>query len=104
MKKYRVRLTKEAREQLRRHLQYIYNVLQNAQAAKAIRDDVRETQEALSEIADSIKSSDNPRLAKRGIKKIHLRRHNYVMLFHIDSDTVYVDYIFHGLQDYEHIV
>ena len=80
MKKYRVRLTKEAREQLRHHLQYIHNVLKNAQAAKAVRDDLQETQKVLSEIADSIKQSDNPRLAKRGIKKIHLRRHNYVML------------------------
>ena len=101
MKKYRVRLTKEARTQLSRHLQYIRNVLKNVQAAKAVRDDVRETQKVLSEIADSIKQSDNPRLAKRGIKKIHLRRHNYVMLFHTDGDTVFVDYIFHDLQDYE---
>ena len=89
MKKYRVRLTKEARTQLSRHLQYIRNVLKNVQAAKAVRDDVRETQKVLSEIADSIKQSDNPRLAKRGIKKIHLRRHNYVMLFRPVKDNTH---------------
>lgn len=35
------------------------------------------------------------------IRVIHFKRHNYFMLYRIHDDIVYVDVIYHDLQDYE---
>lgn len=96
MKKYRVVITNRAQEQLDGYIGYVAETLKNKQAARAIRDDARETKNDLKKVAGSL--SDMEELP--GYKKIRFNKHRYVMIYRIEGDTVYADYVFHELQDY----
>ncbi len=48
-----------------------------------------------------MKVCDNPRLQSLGYRRINFQQHRYFMLYRIENDVVYVDDIFHELQDYE---
>ena len=39
-----------------------------------------------------------------GFRKIHFQKMHYKAIFHIKDKTVYIDAIFHDLQDYENIL
>lgn len=92
-----------AKRRLDMYIYYTTETLKNRQAARAILADVRETKRKLSEVADSLKVCDNPRLAKYGYRKIQLARHRFVMIYRIQDRTVVVEGMFHELQDYEGI-
>ena len=51
--------------------------------------------------ASSLNVCDNPRLQSLGYRRINFQQHRYFMLYRIENDVVYVDDIFHELQDYE---
>ena len=64
-------------------------------------DDFEDTVELLKHVAGSMKTCDNPRLQSLGYHRINFQKHRYFMLYRIEDDVVYVDDIFHELQDYE---
>jgi hypothetical protein len=82
-------------------LNYIQYTLFNDQAANAVSLDALDTIEQLKSVAGSLKLCDNPKLKKRGYRKINFLRHDYVMLYKLVADTAYVNAIYHQLQDYE---
>lgn len=98
---YRVVLTAEAEEDLNQFIQYLLFAKKNEQAAKNVLDDFEKTIDILKHTADSLKLCDNPRLKKLGYHRINFQKHRYFMLYRIENDVVYVDDIFHELQDYE---
>lgn len=100
---FKVILTDDAREQLQNILDYLFFELNNVQAAYNVEQDMKQTTRMLSHIAASLKLCDTPRLRDLGYRTIHLKRHNYFMLYRIQGDIVYVDAIYHDLQDYENI-
>ena len=55
----------------------------------------------MSNVAGSLKKCDNPKLRELGYRRINFLSHRYFMLYRIEDDVVYVDNIFHELQDYE---
>ena len=55
----------------------------------------------MTNVAGSLKLCDNPKLRELGYRRIKFLSHRYFMLYLIKNDTVYVDNIFHELQDYE---
>ena len=59
------------------------------------------TTKKLKYVADSLKVCDNPRLQSLGYRRINFQQHRYFMLYRIENVVVYVDDIFHELQDYE---
>lgn len=48
-----------------------------------------------------LKLCDNPKLRVLGYRRINFLSHRYFMLYRIENNIVYVDNIFHELQDYE---
>ena len=76
-------------------------VKKNKQAAKNVLDDFEDTVELLKHVAGSMKTCDNPRLQSLGYHRINFQKYRYFMLYRIEDDVVYVDDIFHELQDYE---
>ena len=101
MKTYRVVITDKAKSQISQYLRYLKNDLKNPQAAKAVRDDFKETIKQLGNVAGILKSCDNPNLTKRNLKKISFQRHDYVMLYRIEDNIATVVCVYHMLQDYE---
>ena len=98
---YKVVVTAEAEEDLNQFIQYLLFAKKNQQAAKNVLDDFEDTIKKLKYVADSLKVCDNPRLQSLGYRRINFQQHRYFMLYRIENDVVYVDDIFHELQDYE---
>ena len=100
---YKVVVTAEAEEDLNQFIQYLLFAKKNKQAAKNVLDDFEDTIKKLKYVASSLNVCDNPRLQSLGYRRINFQQHRYFMLYRIENDVVYVDDIFHELQDYENI-
>ena len=101
MKTYKVVIAQKAKDQMQAYLRYIKNELKNPQAAKSIRDDWKETKKTLSITAGSFAIADSPKLKAQKLRKIHFKKHQYVMLYRLNGDVAEVVKIYHDLQDYE---
>ena len=98
---YKIVVTDEAEEDLNQFIQYLLFAKKNKQAARNVLDDFEYTIKKLKYVASSLKVCDNPRLQSLGYHRINFQKHRYFMLYRIEDDVVYVDDIFHELQDYE---
>ena len=78
---YKVVVTADAEEDLNQYIRYLLMVKKS--------------------VAGSLKLCDNPRLKELGYRRINFLSHRYFMLYRIVEDIVFVDNIFHELQDYE---
>lgn len=101
MKEYRVLITKDAKADLRRHLGYIKRQFGNTQAIRNVRNDFAETAASLSVIAGSIREPDSPALKTRGLKRVNLSKHDYLLLFRVKDGRAEIIRMFHFLEDYE---
>lgn len=103
MDSFDVIVSPKALSQLNDYVDYLQYTLLNDQAAHNVWRDALETRDQLSKIANSLKFCTHPQLKKDGYRAIHFMRHRYLMLYRIEGATVYVDAIYHQLQDYENI-
>ncbi len=94
-------ISPKALSQLNDYIDYLRYTLLNEQAAYNVWQDALQTRNQLSKVADSLKFCTSPQLKKNGYRIIHFMRHRYLMLYRIEGTTVYVDAIYHQLQDYE---
>jgi len=100
---FKVVLTSRAQLDFKNITHYLRYELKNEQATINVTNDMEHTIERLSYMASGLKLCDNPRLRDLGYRTIHFKRHNYFMLYRIQDDIVFVDAIYHDLQNYEDI-
>lgn len=98
---YKVVVTAEAEIDLEQYIEYLLVVKRSEQAAKNVLEDFEVTIDNLKKVADSLKLCDNPRLKELGYRRINFLSHRYFILYRIVGNVVFVDNIFHELQDYE---
>ncbi|MCI5873839.1 MAG: type II toxin-antitoxin system RelE/ParE family toxin [Clostridiales bacterium] len=98
---YRVVVTKDAEDDLDRFIKYLILEKESMQAAQNVLNDYDATIESLKHVAGSLKLCDNPRLRQLEYRRINFLNHRYFMLYRIVDNVVFVDNIFHELQDYE---
>ena len=98
---YKVVVTKDAEDDLERFVRYLIYEKESVQAAENILNDYDATIESLKHMAESLKLCDNQRLHQLGYRRINFLKHRYFMLYRIVDHVVFVDNIFHELQDYE---
>ena len=98
---YRVVVTKDAEDDLDRFIKYLIFEKESMQAAQNVLNDYDATIESLKHVAGSLKLCDNPRLRQLEYRRINFLNHRYFMLYRIVDNVVFVDNIFHELQDYE---
>lgn len=101
---YDIILTDNAKSQVSEILDYIFFTLKNPQAALDVEQDMKETSKRLTHIAGSLKLCDDPKLRELGYHTIHLKRHNYFMLYKIMGKQVFIMAVYHDLQDYESLL
>lgn len=101
---YNVILTDFAENQLDNIVRYVAVDLCNDSAADAILLDVEEAISQLSFSADIYAPCTEPELKAHKYIRFHLRRHRYIMLYRIEGKDVFIDRIYHELQDYRHLV
>ena len=98
---YKVVVTKDAEEDLERFIKYLIIEKESMQAAENVLNDYDASVESLKHVAGSLKLCDNPRLHQLEYRRINFLNHRYFMLYRIVDNVVFVDNIFHELQDYE---
>lgn len=98
---YKVVITLDAAEDLERFVKYLMDEKKSMQAAENILNDFDATIESLKHVAGSLKLCDNPKLCELEYRRINFLNHRYFMLYRIVDNVVFVDNIFHELQDYE---
>lgn len=98
---YKVVVTRDAEEDLERFIKYLIIEKESMQAAENVLNDYDVTIESLKHVAESLKLCDNPRLRQLEYRRINFLNHRYFMLYRIVDNVVFVDNIFHELQDYE---
>ncbi len=101
---YEVILTDMARAQLDHIIDYILSEFKSEQAALSVMKDAEDTRVRLSRIASSLKLCDDTGLRALGYRIIHFKYHKYFMLYRIENNRVFVDAIYHDMQDYENIL
>lgn len=80
MKTYKVVVTPDAEEDLKRYLRYLKNVKLNPYAAKSVAEDYIATKKQLSAVAGSIRKPDSEKLCERDLKRFNFLKHDYFML------------------------
>lgn len=100
---YKVIITPLAKHQLEMYIAYTLSEFKNLQAARAIRDDARETKKRLSNVASSLALCEDEVLARHGYRRIMFTKHDFFMVYRIDKNVVIVDAMYHELQDYESV-
>ena len=98
---YKLVVTRDAERDFDRFIDYLLVEKGNFQAARNMIDDYVATIDTLKSVAGSLKLCDNPGLRQRGYHRIRFLKHRYFMLYRIEDDVVFIDKIFHELQDYE---
>ena len=98
---YKVVVTSDAENDLDQFIQYLLFKKKNFQAAQSVLNDFEATKKSLVQVAESLKLCENPRLQMFGYRRINFLSHRYFMLYRIEEDIVFIDNIFHELQDYE---
>lgn len=101
---YKVVVTSDAEEDLERFIKYLIFEKESTQAAKNLLNDYEATIESLKHVAGSLKLCDNPKLHQFEYRRINFLNHRYFMLYRIVDNVVFVDAIFHELQDYENMM
>lgn len=98
---YKVVVTKDAEDDLEQIIKYLIIEKESIQAAENVLNDYDATIKSLKHVAGSLKLCDNPRLRQLEYHRINFLNHKYFVLYRIVDNIVFVDNIFHELQDYE---
>ncbi|MCM1127133.1 MAG: type II toxin-antitoxin system RelE/ParE family toxin [Lachnospiraceae bacterium] len=98
---YKVIITEDAETDMDNFLHYLLFEKKNEQAVCNLIDDFEATITSLTHVAESLKMCENQHLKKLGYRRMNFMSHRYFMLYRVEGDTVFVDNIFHELQDYE---
>lgn len=97
---YNVIITERANQQLDNIIHYIVYKLKNKQAAASVLDDVLKAYNKLESVAGALALCEDPYLSGKGYRKLALDKHDYILLYQIEENTVYVNGIFHMLENY----
>ena len=98
---FRVEMSEKAESQYDNILDYVANILRNEQAVIAIMDDFDNAINTLEKMADSFEYCTSIRWRKLELRKYHLDKHKYLLIYRIVNDVVIVEGMYHELQDYE---
>ena len=101
MRNYKVIVADAAKQRLHEYLNYLKYDLGSQQAAKSVYKDYVATRKRLEDAAGSLKVCDDPDLNVLGYHRINFRHHDYFLMYRVDGNYAYVDYVFHGLEDYK---
>lgn len=101
MNSYKVKVSIDGKNDLRRYISYLVINKKSKQAATSVMDDFTETRTILADVAESLAKPESEELLKRGLKRINFQRHNYFCLYKIEDDKAIITNIFHGREDFE---
>lgn len=97
---FEIIFTRSANTHIDRILAYIMNKLMNPQAARAVAEDLDHAWDVLESMASSFHYCTDPYLAAKGYRKLALEKHDYVIIYKVEGNTVTVHGVFHMKENY----
>ena len=97
---YRLVVPAQTNAQIDTCIAYIVQVLRNPDAARAVLDDITQTYERLEHFPAAFPLCDDAYLRAKTYRKITLSHHNYVFIYRIEGNIVYLVGFFHMRENY----
>ena len=94
---YKLDISYRAKQQIDQTVQYITNNLKSYQGANSILDDLDDALQLL----ESYPECEDYYLFAKGYRKYSLKKHNYLLVYFVKDNTVYVIGFFHMLENYQ---
>ena len=98
---YKILFTKNGRDTYNNCINYILFKFKDPFAAGNLNNDIETILSLLETNPTSYPICENPKLNRRNIRKIHLRKHKYKIFYHISNSNVIIDALIHDSQDFE---
>lgn len=98
---YKLVITQRAEELLDQCLYYILYQLKNEQAAKYLLDEIDKRYDRFENNPYQFPDCRDNFLKSKGYKEAVVLDMNYIIIFRIEEETVYVHAIFHQLENYK---
>lgn len=98
---FKVIVTEHAAQQLENILDYLVYRLNSLQAASNLLNEVEAAYSKLEYMATSMPFCQDVYLRAKGYRKWPLSKHKYIILYQVKGANVYVNGIFHMLEDYQ---
>lgn len=97
---YKLEISRRTEYQVDHCINYIVNVLKNPSAARAVLEDIEHAYDQLEKIAESYAFCEDSYLRSKGYRKLALKKHDYLFIYRVDEQTVYLAGFFHMLENY----
>ena len=97
---YRLVVPARTNAQIDACIAYIAQVLRNPDAAHAVVDDISYAYRQLEDLPAAFPLCDDTYLRAKAYRKITLLHHNYVFIYRIDGNIVYLVGFFHMRENY----
>lgn len=99
---YKVVVLEGAQREIKEIVNYLVNILQSPQAASNFLDEFDHQVDLLKSNPDLFAIPMLPELAAKNYHTSHIN--NYIMLYSVRNEYVYVAHVFHQTQDYARLV
>lgn len=99
---YKVEILSEAQMEIREIVEYLAKVLKSPQAATGFIDEFQNQVDLIRSDPEIFAVSRVAELAAKGYRVTFIN--NYVMLYAVRHDTVFIAHIFHQRQDYFRLI
>lgn len=100
---YDVIMTDKAHQQLDAYIGYLLNTLHSEEAADNLLGRAEIAISTLAQSAESFAACSDPVLKAFGYRKIFLPQSRYLFVYSVSGNTVYIEGMYHELQDYENL-
>ena len=97
---YNIVISQRAEQHTDAIVSYVASELNNPLAAAAILSDIEQTISKLEYTASSFALCTNPYLRSKEYRKVKLKKHNYLILYRLKDNTVFISGVFHMMENY----
>lgn len=97
---YKLLIAEQAEKQIEKAIAYVTEVLKNPKAAADILDDILHVYNTLEKDAASFAFCEDNYLRAKGYRKFSLYKHDYIVIYRVNEDIVYIAGFFHMLENY----
>lgn len=98
---YRLMITERAEQLLEQLVNYILYKFRNEQAARHLLDDIEQLYDRLEDNPYQFADCRDPFLKSKGYKEAVVKDMDYILIFRMEGNVVYVLGIFHQLENYK---
>ena len=97
---YKLEIPEHTELQIDKCIGYLVNTLKNPSAATAVLDDIESAYDQLEQMAESFAFCEDSYLRAKEYRKLTLKNYDYLFIYRVDKQTVYIAGFFHMLEDY----